>query len=96
MLTEIGKTLVIIGLGIAVLGGLLWVSSGSLKNLPIGRLFTLTKIMTKLPSTSATTMAIIFLVMNLSTLLREFLYLFFVKNLFKRFLINKNYSLSNY
>lgn len=38
MLTEIGKTLVIIGLGIAVLGGLLWVSGGSLKNLPIGRL----------------------------------------------------------
>ncbi len=38
MLTEIGKTLVIIGLGIAVLGGLLWVSGGSLKNLPLGRL----------------------------------------------------------
>ena len=38
MLAEIGKTLVIIGVGIAILGGLLWVSGGSLKNLPIGRL----------------------------------------------------------
>ena len=60
------------------------------------RRFTLNKIMTKLPSTSAITIAIIFLVMNLSALLKEFLYLFFVKNLLKRFLINKNYSLSNY
>lgn len=60
------------------------------------RRFTLNKIMTKLPSTSATTIAIIFLVMNLSALFREFLSLFFGKNLFKRFLINKDYSLSNY
>lgn len=60
------------------------------------RRFTLNKIMTKLPSTSATTIAIIFLVMNLSALLREFLSLFFVKNLFKRFLIIHNYRLSNY
>ena len=60
------------------------------------RRFTLNKIMTKLPSTSATTIAIIFLVMNLSALLKEFLCLFFVKNLLERFLINKHYSLSNY
>ena len=60
------------------------------------RRFTLNKIMSKLPSTSTTTIAIIFLVMNLSTLLREFLYLFFVKNLLERFLISKHYSLSNY
>ncbi len=60
------------------------------------RRFSLNKIMTKLPSTSATTIAIIFLVMNLSSLLREFLYLFFVKNLFKRFLINQDYNLCNY
>ena len=60
------------------------------------RRFTLNKIMTKLSSTSATTIAIIFLVMNLSALLKEFLCLFFVKNLLERFLINKDYSLSNY
>lgn len=60
------------------------------------RRFTLNKIMTKLPSTSATTIAVIFLVMNLSALLREFLSLFFVKNLLERFLINKDYSLSSY
>lgn len=60
------------------------------------RRFTLNKIMTKLPSTSATTIAIIFLVMNLSAVLREFLSLFFVKNLFKRFLISNNYNLSDY
>ncbi len=60
------------------------------------RRFTLNKIMTKLPSTSATTIGIIFLVMNLSTLLREFLSLFFVKNLLERLLISKHYSLSNY
>jgi hypothetical protein len=57
------------------------------------RRFTLNKIMTKLPSSSATTIAIIFLVINLSTFLREFLYLFFVKNLLERFLISKNYNL---
>jgi transposase, IS5 family len=60
------------------------------------RRFTLNKIMTKLPSTSSTTIAIIFLVMNLSALAREFLSLFFVKNFFKRFLISQNYILSNY
>ena len=38
MLAEIGKTLVIFGTGIVVLGGLLWLSSGTLKNFPIGRL----------------------------------------------------------
>lgn len=51
------------------------------------RRFTLNKIMSKLPSSSATTIAIIFLVMNLSALLKEFLSLFFVKNLLKQFLI---------
>lgn len=60
------------------------------------RRFTLNKIMTKHPLSSATTIAIIFLVMNLSALLREFLYLFFVKNLLEQFLISKNYSLSDY
>jgi hypothetical protein len=60
------------------------------------RRFTLNKIMSKLPSSSATTIAIIFLVMNLSALLKEFLSLFFVKNLLKQFLITKNYNLSNY
>lgn len=38
MLTEIGKTLIIFGVGIAVLGGLLWLSGGTLKNFPLGRL----------------------------------------------------------
>ncbi|MGV2826601.1 DUF2905 domain-containing protein [Myxosarcina sp. GI1(2024)] len=38
MLTEIGKTLVILGVGIVVLGGLLWLSGGTLKNFPLGRL----------------------------------------------------------
>jgi hypothetical protein len=36
MLVQLGKTLVIIGGGIALLGGLLWLSS--VKNLPLGRL----------------------------------------------------------
>jgi hypothetical protein len=58
------------------------------------RRFSLNKIMTKLPSGSATTIAIIFLVMNLSALLREFLYLFFIKNLLESFVINRNYILS--
>jgi hypothetical protein len=48
--------------------------------------------MTKLPSTSATSIAIIFLVMNLSTLLKEILCLFFVKNLFWELEIIKNYT----
>ena len=55
------------------------------------RRFSLNKIMSKLPSTSATTIAIIFLVMNLSALFRAFLSLFFVKNLWRGFLINMNY-----
>ncbi|MDJ0775252.1 MAG: DUF2905 domain-containing protein [Mastigocoleus sp. MO_167.B18] len=38
MLAEIGKILVIVGVGIIVLGGLLWLSSGTLKNFPLGRL----------------------------------------------------------
>ena len=42
------------------------------------RRFSLSRIMTKLPSSSATAVAMIFLVMNLSTLLKEALYLFFV------------------
>jgi transposase, IS5 family len=60
------------------------------------RRFSLNKIMTKLPSTSATAIAISFLVMNLSTLLKEFLSLFFVENLWKDFVINLNYSLGAY
>lgn len=55
------------------------------------RRFSLNKIMSKLPSTSATTIAIIFLVMNLSALFRAFLSLFFVKNLWRGFLINRSY-----
>lgn len=58
------------------------------------RRFSLNKIMTKLPSGSATTIAIIFLVMNLSALAREFLYLFFIKNLLESFVININYILN--
>ena len=61
------------------------------------RRFNLSRIMTKLPSTSATTVALIFLVMNLSTLFKEtlclFLCLFFAKKLFWGFMITKNYSL---
>ncbi|PPS42829.1 DUF2905 domain-containing protein [Chroococcidiopsis sp. TS-821] len=38
MMSELGKTLVVIGLGIFLLGGLLWLSGGTLKNFPIGRL----------------------------------------------------------
>ena len=37
MLTELGKTLIIVGVGIMLLGGLLWLSGGSLK-FAIGRL----------------------------------------------------------
>ena len=37
MLTELGKTLIIVGVGIMILGGLLWLSGGSLK-FPLGRL----------------------------------------------------------
>jgi transposase, IS5 family len=59
------------------------------------RKFSLSRIMTKLTSTSATTIAINFLVMNLSALLRAFLSLFLIKNFLKSFLININYSLNN-
>lgn len=38
MIAEIGKTLVAIGAGILLLGGLLWLSSGTFKHFPIGRL----------------------------------------------------------
>jgi hypothetical protein len=38
MISEIGKTLVAIGSGILLLGGLLWLSSGTFKHFPIGRL----------------------------------------------------------
>lgn len=38
MLAEVGKTLVAIGAGILLLGGLLWLSSGTFKHFPIGRL----------------------------------------------------------
>jgi len=38
MLTELGKTLVAVGAGILLLGGLLWLSGGTLKNFPLGRL----------------------------------------------------------
>ncbi len=38
MLAEIGKTLVILGLGIATIGGLLWLSGEKFTNLPLGRL----------------------------------------------------------
>jgi Protein of unknown function (DUF2905) len=38
MIAEIGKTLVAVGTGIVLLGGLLWLSGGTLKNFPIGRL----------------------------------------------------------
>ena len=62
------------------------------------RRFSLSKIMTKLSSTSATAIAIIFLVINLSTLLNEalclFLCLFFAKKLFLDSMIIKNYNLA--
>ncbi|QZZ22913.1 DUF2905 domain-containing protein [Leptothermofonsia sichuanensis E412] len=38
MITEIGKTLVAIGAGILLLGGLLWLSGGTFRHFPIGRL----------------------------------------------------------
>jgi hypothetical protein len=38
MMSELGKTLVVIGVGIFLLGGLLWLSGGTLKNFPVGRL----------------------------------------------------------
>lgn len=38
MMAEIGKTLVAVGAGILLLGGLLWLSSGTFRHFPIGRL----------------------------------------------------------
>jgi len=38
MIAEIGKTLIILGAGILLLGGLLWLSGGTLKHFPFGRL----------------------------------------------------------
>lgn len=38
MLGEIGKTLIVVGINITVLGGLLWLGGESLKNFPLGRL----------------------------------------------------------
>jgi hypothetical protein len=38
MISDIGKMLVTVGTGILLLGGLLWLSGGPLKNSPIGRL----------------------------------------------------------
>lgn len=38
MITEVGKTLVAIGAGILLLGGLLWLSGGTFRHFPIGRL----------------------------------------------------------
>lgn len=38
MLTEIGKILIVIGIGIIVLGGLLWLNGGTMKNFPLRRL----------------------------------------------------------
>ena len=60
------------------------------------RRFSLNKITSKLPSTSATTIAIIFLVMNLSALFRAFLSLFLIKNLWQGFLIKFNYIGASY
>ena len=67
------------------------------------RRFSLKLVMTKLPETSETSMAITFLVVNLSTMLRQFLSLFlslFTNNrtgdLIKRLLINFDYSLNDF
>ena len=67
------------------------------------RRFSLNLVMNKLPETSETSMAITFLVVNLSTMLRQFLSLFlslFTNNrtgdLIKRLLINFDYSLNDF
>jgi hypothetical protein len=54
--------------------------------------------MAKLPHTSQTAIAIIFLVMNLSALLRQFfcLFLCFKQHLFGETTITKGYDWSNY
>lgn len=63
------------------------------------RRFSLSRIMTKLSSTSATAVAIIFLVINLSTILKGaldlFLCLFFVKKVFFESVIMNNYVLDS-
>jgi transposase, IS5 family len=63
------------------------------------RRFSLSKIMTKLPSTSSTSIAIIFLVMNLSRLLKEamraFLCQFLKTRLFFELVMMRNYSLAS-
>ncbi|MEM9906977.1 MAG: DUF2905 domain-containing protein [Cyanobacteria bacterium P01_D01_bin.44] len=38
MVVEIGKLLVFLGVGLLIVGGVLWLSGGTLRNLPIGRL----------------------------------------------------------
>ncbi len=38
MIAEIGKTLIVLGAGILLLGGLLWLGGRTLKHFPIGRL----------------------------------------------------------
>ena len=67
------------------------------------RRFSLKLVMTKLPETSETSMAITFLVVNLSTMLRQFLSLFLslctnnrTGDLIKRLLINFDYSLNDF
>ena len=67
------------------------------------RRFSLNRVMTKLPNTSETAIAITFLVMNLSTLLRQVFYLFlcqFQKRTnflrFSPFLIKKNHIYPDY
>ena len=63
------------------------------------RRFSLDRVMTKLSETSLTAIAITFLVMNLSTLLKEgfslFLYFFYLKTVFEVSLIRENYDLAN-
>ena len=67
------------------------------------RRFSLNLVMNKLPETSETSMAITFLVVNLSTMLRQFLSLFLslctnnrTGDLIKRLLINFDYSLNDF
>jgi hypothetical protein len=64
------------------------------------RRFTLNRVMAKLPHTSQTTIAITFLVMNLSTLLRQVFCLFLCNTLSSRLFlatsINSGYTCGNY
>jgi transposase, IS5 family len=63
------------------------------------RRYSLNKIMSKLPNTSETSIAITFLVMNLSALLRQVFFRFFQKNpifsYFSLFMIKKSYDFCN-